>query len=162
MKWFRAPRRSERSRVEDPTLPRPLTGDRIRAWLTAQGYVWFVDSHGDIGGLWHSRVFYFFTLGDNHEILQVRGHWNRSFTIERLPELLEICNEWNLDRVWPKTYLRVRDDGSVHAVSESATDLAAGVADDQLGQLLGSGIASAGAFFDHLDARYPDPARQVP
>jgi hypothetical protein len=50
----------------------------------------------------------------------------------------------------------------VHAICELATDLGAGVTDDQLGQLLGCGVSTAGVFFDELDQRYPDPAGQAP
>lgn len=146
----------------DPAVPRPLTHQRVRAWLTEQGYAYFVDGDGDLGGLWRSRLFFFFVLGDDQEILQVRGQWNRSFAIERMPELLELCNAWNGDRVWPKAYLRVRDDGSVHAVCEVSTDLGDGVTDAQLDELLACGLSSAAAFFDELDEAYPDPAGTAP
>lgn len=165
MGWFSWTRRREAAR---PAVPdgasgtAPLSADRIRDWLRSHTYAWFVDLDGDTGGLWRGRLFYFFTLGESREILQVRGQWNRSFTIERLSEVLEICNDWNTDRVWPKAYVRVRDDGSVHAICETATDLGAGVTDDQLAQLLGVGLHSAGSFFDLLDERYPDPAGQAP
>src|SRR3712207_7234969 len=60
---------------------------------------------GDLGGLWRGRLFYFFMFGDRSEILQVRGQWNREASIERLEEVLEACNEWNADRIWPKAYV---------------------------------------------------------
>lgn len=143
-------------------LPSPLSTDRLRAWFATQGYACFTDADGDVGGLWRGRLFYFFLFGEHHEILQVRGQWNREFSIERLGEVLDLCNEWNAERVWPKAYVRVRDDGMVHAVCEVATDLEAGVTEDQLGQLLHCGLSSAAAFFDDLDERYPDPAASAP
>lgn len=143
-------------------LPTPLSADRLRAWFTANAYSSFTDADGDIGGIWQGRLFFFFLFGEHQEILQVRGQWHREAAIERLPELLDLCNEWNADRVWPKAYLRVRDDGRVHAVCEVSTDLEHGVTDDQLGQLLHCGITSAGAFFDDLDERYPDPVGSPP
>ena len=145
-----------------PDLVAPLTAERIRAWLSRSDYGYFTDLDGDLGGLWRGRLFYFFTLGERHEILQVRGQWNRTFAIERLAEVLEICNDWNAERVWPKAYVRVRDDGRVHAVCEAATDLEHGVSDTQLGQFLHSGLASAASFFDTLDELYPDPAGLAP
>jgi hypothetical protein len=162
--WSRALRRLDDGTGRAPAagsgsaLTAPLTDERVRAWMQERQYSWFVDMDGDTGGLWRGRLFYFFTLGERHDILQVRGQWNRQFTIERLTEVLEVCNEWNTDRVWPKSYVRVRDDGAVHVLAEAATDLAAGVTDAQLGDLLGSGISSCAAFFDDLDSRYPDPA----
>lgn len=157
MAWFSRGRQGP----PQPDHTAPLSAARIQQWLGRQGYSWFVDSEGDTGGLWRGRLFYFFALGEDGDILQVRGQWNRTFAIERLSEVLEVCNDWNIEKVWPKAYLRVRDDGTVVAVCESATDLGAGVTDDQLGQLLGSGLSSAGAFFDLLDQRYPDPAQDA-
>ncbi|MCB2177898.1 MAG: YbjN domain-containing protein [Actinomycetales bacterium] len=163
MGWFSKTRGGAGSRPEpDPALTSPLTAQRVQNWLARRGYGWFVDMDGDTGGMWRGRMFYLFALGDDEQILQVRGQWNRSFTIERLTEVLEICNTWNSEKVWPKAYVRVRDDGSVHAVCETATELGAGVTDDQLGQLIECGLSSAGAFFDELDERYPDPAGQAP
>ncbi|MCU1432063.1 MAG: hypothetical protein JWP95_1168 [Actinotalea sp.] len=143
-------------------VPAPLTRDRLRAWFTRHGYTYFVDDDGDVGGLWRGRLFYFFLFGERQEILQVRGQWNREFAIERLTEVLEICNEWNAEKIWPKAYVRVRDDGMVHATCEVATDLEQGVTDAQLGQLLHCGLSAASIFFDTLDELYPDPAAAAP
>ncbi len=162
MGWFSKARGARPRTDVDASLTRPLTAERVREWLRGRGYAWFVDMDGDTGGLWHGRMFYFLTLGDDRQILQIRAQWNRSFSIERLTEVLDVCNTWNTERIWPKAYVRVRDDGSVHAICELATDLGAGVTDDQLGQLLGCGVSTAGVFFDELDSRYPDPAGQAP
>ncbi|HWS58833.1 MAG TPA: YbjN domain-containing protein [Actinotalea sp.] len=154
-----------RAPAQDPastTMPTAMSTDRLRGWFARHGYACFTDADGDVGGLWRGRLFYFFLFGEHHEILQVRGQWNREFAIERMAELLDLCNEWNAERVWPKAYVRVRDDGMVHAVCEVATDLEHGVTEDQLGQLLHCGLTSASAFFDELDDRYPDPAASAP
>lgn len=142
--------------------PRPMTNARLCAWFARHDYTWFVDNDGDVGGLWRGRLFYFFLFGERSEILQVRGQWNREFAIERLTDVLEVCNEWNAERIWPKAYVRVRDDGMVHVTCEVATDLEHGATDAQLDQLLQCGLGSAGAFFDHLDGLYPDPAAVAP
>jgi hypothetical protein len=143
-------------------VPTPLTTQRLTRWFTDHGYTYFVDADGDVGGVWRGRLFYFFLFGERTEILQVRGQWNREFAIERLTEVLDVCNEWNADKIWPKAYVRVRDDGMVHATCEVATDLEHGVTDDQLGQLLHCGLTSASLFFDALDHLYPDPAAAAP
>ena len=143
-------------------VPTPLTAERLRAWFRRNGYSYFVDDDGDVGGVWRGRLFYFFLFGEREEILQVRGQWNREFAIERLTEVLELCNEWNADKIWPKAYVRVRDDGMVHATCEVATDLEHGVTEAQLGQLLQCGLGAASVFLDALDAHYPDPAAAAP
>lgn len=142
--------------------PTPVTRDRVRRWFERSGYTYFTDSDGDLGGLWRGRLFFFLLLGEQSEILQVRGHWQRELAIERLAEVLELCNAWHVERIWPQCYARVRDDGMVHVTCEVTTDLEYGVTDAQLDVLLGCGIGTCTAFFDELETAYPDPAAAPP
>lgn len=145
-----------------PATPLPaLSRARVEQWLVDHRYSYFTDMDGDLGGLWSYRVVYFFFSGERQEILQIRGQWQREAAIERLEEMLDLCNEWNADKVWPKVYTRVRDNGRVLVAAEVTTDLEFGVTDDQLGQLLACGLATIGAFFDSLDEAYPDPIGQA-
>jgi Putative bacterial sensory transduction regulator len=145
-----------------PDVPYPLSGQRILRWFDANDFGYFVDSDGDLGGIWRGRLFYFFLFGENSEILQCRGQWNRNVAIERLEELLDFCNEWNAERIWPKAYARVRDNGIVHIISEVATDLEHGATDEQLSQLLFCGLSTGTMLFDSLDELYPDPVGLAP
>ncbi|MCG2797179.1 MAG: YbjN domain-containing protein, partial [Cellulomonas sp.] len=124
-------------------LPVPLAPGRIASWLDQNQFSYFVDSDGDLGGLWRGRLFYFFLFGERQEILQVRGQWHRELAIERLSEVLDLCNDWNADRIWPKAYARVRDNGRVHVVTEVAVDFEHGATDDQLSQSLFCGLSTA-------------------
>lgn len=142
--------------------PTPLSAERVVQWLERNDFHYFVDNDGDLGGLWRGRLFYFFLFGDHAEILQVRGQWHREITIERLEEVLDACTEWNADRIWPKAYVRVRDNGMVHVVAEVSTDLEHGVTDEQLSQLLFCGLSTASSFVDAIDELYPDPAAVAP
>jgi hypothetical protein len=148
--------------VSDHVDVAPLSDDRLVQWLTDSSFSYFVDNDGDVGGLWRGRVFYFFLFGQQREILQVRGHWQREGAIERLIEVLEFCNRWNTERIWPKAYVRVRDDGHVHVVGEVAVDFEHGATDDQLSQTLHCGLATGTMLFDALDEQYPDPVSQAP
>jgi len=143
-------------------VPTPLTVARIVEWFESNQFNYFLDNDGDLGGLWRGRLFYFFLFGEDSEILQVRGQWNREVAIERLADVLEACNEWNADRIWPKAYVRVRDNGMVHIISEVATDLEQGVTDAQLSQLLHCGLSTGNMLFDAIDELYPDPATVAP
>lgn len=143
-------------------LPVPLAPGRIATWLADNQFSYFVDSDGDLGGLWRGRLFYFFLFGERQEILQVRGQWHRELTIERLSEVLELCNDWNAERIWPKAYARVRDNGRVHVVTEVAVDFEHGATDEQLSQTLFCGLSTATMLFDALDEQYVDPAGTAP
>ncbi|MEV7973069.1 YbjN domain-containing protein [Cellulomonas sp. NPDC089187] len=142
--------------------PTPLAPERIVAWLKDNDFHYFTDDDGDIGGLWKGRLIFFFLLGEKQEILQIRGQWHREIALERLHEVLDACEEWNAERIWPKTYARVRDNGMVTVVAETSTDLEHGATDDQLAQLLHCGLGSANSFFDAIDEMYPDPAAVAP
>lgn len=140
----------------------PVTRARVIEWISLYGYSSFIDSDGDIGGLWHSRLFYFLLFGARTEILQVRGQWNREISIERIEEVLDFCNDWNTDRIWPKAYFRVRDNGMIQVYGEVSVDLEHGATDDQLDRLLACGLGTSAMMFDALDALYPDPAKSAP
>ncbi|MGO1318300.1 MAG: YbjN domain-containing protein [Cellulomonadaceae bacterium] len=142
--------------------PARVHRNRLAAWFDARGYHHFVDADGDLGGLWRSRPFSFLLLGEHEEILQVRAQWNREVTIERLEEVITFCNDWNADRIWPKTYVRVGDDGMIRLCAELSIDVEDGIDDDQLDQFLTGGIGSATLFFDALSELYPDPAEAAP
>lgn len=144
------------------TFPTAISPARIASWMADNSFSYFIDNDGDLGGLWRGRLFYFFLFGEQAEILQVRGQWHRELAIERLEEVLDLCNEWNAERIWPKAYVRVRDNGRVHVVSEVATDLEHGATDAQLSQILFCGLSTGSMLFDALDERYPDPAGAAP
>ncbi|MFB7799502.1 YbjN domain-containing protein [Isoptericola sp. NPDC056134] len=139
----------------------PLSRERVTDWLERSGFSYFVDSDGDVGGLWHGWLFYFLVLGERSEVLQVRGQWHRDLSIDRLGDILELCNEWNAERIWPKTYVRVRDDGSVVVCAEVTVDVGSAVGEAQLDQLLQCGLSTGSMFFEHLDTTFRDPLRDA-
>lgn len=132
----------------DRTLP--LSRERLRAALTAQGYRVEEDAEGDLTGLWGKDRFWFLILGE--ALLQVRGRWHRTFAPSRRQTALLLVNDWNRDRIWPKAYLR--SEGARMAVyAEMSVDLGAGVTDEQLATHLTCGLGTAGRLFSALDAQ---------
>jgi len=138
-------------------LPTKVSQERLRAWLEDAGFAYFTDSDGDLGGIWHNRIFYLLALGANNEVLQVRGQWHREATLDHLAEVLEVCNTWNGERIWPKSYVRVRDDGTVVVCTDLTIDVEHGATDAQLDLMLRCGLATGTAFFDRMDEEFPDP-----
>jgi hypothetical protein len=119
-----------------------LTNDLIAEVLTARGYKYFTDSDGDIGGHWDNTLIYFFRLGEYQEMLQVRAMARRTFSIDDVPRLYAFCNSWNHDKLWPKAYVHVGDDGTAGVYGEVTTDLEKGVTLAQLDQLIACGIST--------------------
>jgi hypothetical protein len=56
--------------------------------------------------------------------------------------LYEFCNAWNHDRLWPKAYVHVQDDGTVNVIGEVLADWERGVTDEQLDQVMICGVAT--------------------
>lgn len=141
---------------------RPVDPGRIRTALDALSYRYFVDSSGEIGGLWDNRLFSFYLVGTGAQLLQVRGRWPRRVALERLPAMLEFTDAWNRERIFPKCYVRVLDDGMVHITTEVSVPVAHGLSDVQLEHHLQLGLMSGMMVFDHLDEMFPDPVALQP
>ncbi|GAA4447736.1 YbjN domain-containing protein [Phytohabitans houttuyneae] len=120
----------------------PLTNELIAQVLSAREYNFGTDDDGDIGGMWDDNLIWFFRRGSQGEMLQVRTLAATEFTVDDVPRLYAFCNEWNHDRLWPKAFVHVNDDGTVRVFGEVTTDLERGVSHHQLDQLIGCGIST--------------------
>lgn len=129
----------------------PLTNELIAGVLDGHGYAFARDADGDLVGRWDDNLIYFFRLGRDGEILQVRTLVSRVFGIDDVLPLYDFCNGWNQDKLWPKAFVHVNDDGTVRVLGEVVADLEHGVTADQLDQLLACGISSGCQLADSLE-----------
>lgn len=134
--------------------PAPLTESRVSAFLNARGYRFTTDEDGDLTGTWDGHRFWFLLLGDDEEVIQVRGRWSRSLPLEQRAAAILALNDWNRERIWPKAYLR-EEGGSLSVYSEVSADLEPGVTDAQLDQILACGLGTGVQLFAGLDALLP-------
>ena len=118
----------------------PLTNELIAEVLEARDYTFYQDTDGDLVGRWDDNIIYFFRLGDGEDLLQIRTIAATAFTIDDVSTLYAFCNTWNHDRLWPKAFVHVNDDGSVRVYGEVIADLESGVTRQQLDQLIECGI----------------------
>ncbi|WP_319458957.1 YbjN domain-containing protein [Micromonospora sp. RTP1Z1] len=125
-----------------PQALRPLTGKLIAAVLTNRGYTVAADADGNLVGRWEESLIWFFRRGAAGELLQVRTVTAPRFGIEQVPALYAFCNTWNHDRLWPKAFVHVADDGLAQVFGEVTTDLERGVTPHQLDQLIDCGIST--------------------
>ncbi|MFC8192402.1 YbjN domain-containing protein [Cellulomonas sp. NPDC057328] len=135
-------------------LPRLLTRDRVADYLLARGYRFLVDEDGDLTGTWDGSRFWFLLLGEQQEILQVRGRWHRTLPLEQRRALALAINDWNRERIWPKAYVR-EEDGVLAVYAEVSADLEPGVTDVQLAQLLACGLGTGVQLFAALEPVVP-------
>jgi hypothetical protein len=120
----------------------PLTHEMIKSVLDARGFSYMVDDDGDVVGNFQGNLVYFFQIGEQREMLQVRAMVQHIFGMEDVVRLYEFCNSWNHDRLWPKAYTHVQDDGTVNVIGEVLADWEDGVTLDQLDQVMFCGIAT--------------------
>jgi hypothetical protein len=133
-----------------PEVLTPLSNELIAAVLDANRYKYFTDSDGDIGGHWDGNLIYFFRLGQGQEMLQVRVMARREFSVDDVLRLYAFCNGWNHDKLWPKAYVHVADDGTAGVYGEVTTDLEKGVTPAQLDQLIACGISTGCALAEAI------------
>ncbi|MDR1824635.1 MAG: YbjN domain-containing protein [Bifidobacteriaceae bacterium] len=134
--------------------PQPLTRDRIEQALKAEGWVYQIDSDGDVGGIWDNNLFYFFLYGEQKEILQVRGRWHQALSVDLRPQVREAIDEWHLQKIWPKGYTRVDDEGRLWVISEHSVDWEFGVTDDQLRLTLRCAITTSLSMYKQLSDKF--------
>ncbi|MEV4810421.1 YbjN domain-containing protein [Micromonospora avicenniae] len=125
-----------------PRRLRPLTGELIAAVLGNRGYAVTADADGELVGRWEDNLVWFLRLGEAGELLQIRTMAAPTFHIEQVPALHAFCNSWNHERLWPKAFVHVDDDGAARVCGEVITDLERGVTPHQLDQLLDCGIST--------------------
>ena len=125
-----------------PGALRPLTGELVAAVLAARGRSVGLTVDGELVGRFDDNLIWFLRLGGDGELLQVRTMVTPTFGIEQVPALYAFCNSWNHDRLWPKAFVHVDDDGRARVYGEVITDLERGVTPHQLDQLLDCGIST--------------------
>lgn len=136
-----------------------LSKERIKAALEAKGWSYDVDADGDIGSGWTAGVFWFLTAGREGEVLQVRGVWRGELTSEQYARAGAVCQDWNTNTFWPKTYPRVNEEnGVVKVITELTVDYEHGVTADQLGQHLSCALETSHEFFGKLAEAFPEAA----
>ncbi|WP_125098354.1 YbjN domain-containing protein [Leucobacter chromiireducens] len=134
----------------------PISKDRIKAGLERAGWSYSVDSDGDIGGGWEYASFFFFLSGKEEELLCIRGNWRGKLQAAELAKAIETCNAWNAEKLWPKTYARLDDEGFVRVHTEHNVDYEQGITDGQLDQQLLCAVNTGMSFYEHVNEVFPE------
>lgn len=134
----------------------PLSKDRIKAGLEHEGWSYSVDSDGDIGGGWEYASFYFFVEGKEDELFCIRGNWRGMLESSHLETAIALCNTWNAEKLWPKTYARLDEEGNVRVHTEHNVDYEQGISDGQLRQQLLCAVNTGMAFYEQVNETFPE------
>ncbi len=133
----------------------PLHRDRIKRCLEGEQFRYLVDEDGDVQVGFEAGKFYIIVQGPSEEIMLVSGTWNRVLDIEERQRAREVCDEWNCDKVWPKTFTRLTDSGDLRVSCEHSVDYEHGLTDAQLVQHLTTIFATGHSFFERLEEEFP-------
>ncbi|MGP9694987.1 YbjN domain-containing protein [Brachybacterium sp. AOP25-B2-12] len=132
-----------------------LSLERVEASLERHGYAFVEDEeHPDIvRARFDAYPFLFMLAGDDRTILQTRARWNHSVDVARKVEMVKLCNEWNMNRIWPKVYVRREAETVLGMYGEVAVDFSTGARDDQIDRSLECGLTTIISFFHDLEER---------
>lgn len=133
----------------------PMSLSRVEESLTRLGYAFVEDD--ELPEILRARFdnyrFQFMVAGEEHGVMQTRGRWNHSVDVSRKVEMVKLCNEWNMNRIWPKVYVRRESEGLLGVYGELAADLRCGATDAQIDHAITGGLSTVIAFFRSLEER---------
>ena len=136
----------------------PMSLQRVEESLTRHGYAFVEDEeHPDIlRARFDDYRFQFMLTGEERGVLQTRGRWNHTVDVSRKVEIIKLCNEWNMHRIWPKVYVRRESEGLLGVYGELAADFRVGALDTQVDNAIACGLSTVIAFFHSLEERLGD------
>ncbi|WBB57457.1 YbjN domain-containing protein [Verrucosispora sp. WMMD573] len=123
-----------------------LTVSMITDALDRRGDDYTVDAAGTVLGRWGDAVIQFRRAGERHDILHTRVVAGRRLAATRRTEAFAFCNAWNRDRLLPKAYAHDPGEGGLVLAGEVTTDLAYGVAPDQVAVLVDAAVRTGVAY----------------
>jgi hypothetical protein len=77
------------------------------------------DQQGDVVARWKEfRVYFMFRGEKQQRVMSVRTFYDRKYTLDDKPRLLESLDDWNRRTLWPKVYTHTTDEGTVRLIGE--------------------------------------------
>lgn len=134
------------------TQIQPLSMQRIQAWFDANEYNYqFEDGENPrLRTGFGDALFVISARGESGELLYCQTLWKPDVLLENEAELKEICNNWNSQRFFPKTYCDEYG-GVLEVRGEFVLDLEPGCTETQIGQYMGWVISTGEAMCNFFD-----------
>lgn len=102
--------------------------DLVKQLLDQMGLKHTVDAEGDLLAPWEEFRTYFMFRGEAQQhVYAVRTFYERAYSVDEKPELLEAIDEWNHLTLWPKVYTNTDDEGVVRLIGEAQMLIGMGV-----------------------------------
>lgn len=133
--------------------PTPVNQGRLVSHLSELGYKFTTDEDGDVVGIWDGNFFWFMFMGTDSGFFQIRSRWHRNVGSTDKSLALQTCNDWNRDKLWPKTFVRDDTDSDGFAVyGENTFDFTEGATPKQFAYSIELALKSTLHFYQHLES----------
>lgn len=144
---------SEHKSEFETTPPTPIGQGRLISLLSELGYKFSTDEDGDVIGIWDGNAFWFMFLGTNDGFFQIRSRWHRGVGSLDKSLALQTCNDWNRDKLWPKTFVREDPESQGYVVyAENTFDFSDGATPKQFSYSIELALKSTLHFYQHLES----------
>ena len=101
-------------------MPTPLTRERVIALFKKRDWRYFIDSEGDLGGIWDDATFYFFFHGEMKEVFWIHAQYPGTMDAGRLGVVRDVLEDSHRRRPWPMAHYRIDDGGDIRVYTEHA------------------------------------------
>ena len=135
----------------DPAVPTPLTRERVIALFKKRDWRYFIDSEGDLGGIWDDATFYFFFHGEMKEIFWIHAQYPGTVDAGRLGVVRDVLEDSHRRRPFPKSWYRMDDEGQIRVMASNAFDCEMGATDDQLLQHVRCSIGTSLTLYESMN-----------
>ena len=132
-----------------------LTYSRIKSLLTEADIRFLVGEDNEIGviiersGNINGNIMVFVSIVGKG-VLVVRGCGQNEMSEKKKAEILLLCNQWNMEKRWPKCYY---DEDSLRAVCEHNVDFEGGVLQDTLRDNIAPVVVMIVKFHEYLSEK---------
>lgn len=129
-----------------------LTIDRLEAALRRLGYSFVADEENPaiLRAKFDAYPFTFAITGEHASLFVVRGRWDQLLPVKQKLEAARVCNHWNMERMWPKVYVRRENDDALGIYGENVFDFHLGVSDAALDRAISCSLTTAITFLSSL------------
>ena len=89
----------------------PLSQDRLLALFKERDWRYFIDSDGDLGGIWDDATFYFNLGGQKQEVLRIWAQLPGTIDASHLEQVRTVLDASHRRSAWPTACYRIAADG---------------------------------------------------
>lgn len=143
----------QRGKHPAPESFSPITVERLRDALTRLGYSCVVDEENPtvLRARFDAYPFTFAVAGEHESLLVIRGRWDQLLPATHKLDAARVCNHWNMERMWPKVYVRRENDDALGIYGENVFDFYLGVRDEEIDRALSCSLTTIITFFHSLN-----------